>query len=126
MMPVFQELARLGIHPRARYTVKDTIAARAMVSAGLGVTIVNSLHSRMLITPGQPAVSDASSASGSPAVPGTPASPGSSITVLRPDQPTTVEIGCAMTPRAMQSPAVRRFADFALEKLRGSEARSSR
>lgn len=89
-------LAGQGIRVRTRASTSDIYGALALVGAGLGVAMVNSLLARELDTAGR--------------------------AVLLPlDPPYSVEIGAACRRRSELSPAARRFIDYALPVLRGLE-----
>lgn len=85
-------LAERGLRVHTRASISDIYGALALVGAGFGVALVNSLLARELDTSGR--------------------------AVLRPlDPPYRVEIGAACRRRAELSPAARRFIDYALPML---------
>ena len=86
-------LAERGISVRRRASTSDIYGALALVGAGLGVALVNTLLARDVDAGGR--------------------------AVLLPlDPPYTVEIGAAYRSAGEQSPAARRFTEYALERLR--------
>ena len=85
-------LAERGISVRRRASTSDIYGALSLVEAGLGVALVNSLLARGLDIAGRAAL-------------------------LPVDPPYIVEIGAACHRREEQSPAARRFADYALARL---------
>lgn len=86
--------AQHGICPDTRYATSDVYAACAMVEAGLGVALMNGLL---------------------------PPAEGSAVSMVPLDPPQFVEIGLATSAPAVSSPAAKRFAAFAEERLAGLE-----
>ncbi len=85
-------LADHGITMRRRASTTDIYGALSLVGAGLGVALVNTLLARDVDTSGR--------------------------AVLLPLEPAyTVEIGAAYYPASEQSPAARRFVNYALSRL---------
>ena len=84
-------LQKSGIQTQTRYTTSSDEAAFAMVQAGLGATLINSLQ--------LPQTDD-------------------SLAVLSLKPPHCVEIGIALPPAEEISPAAKRFAAFVLKQLR--------
>ena len=85
-------LAERGINVRRRASTSDVYGALSLVGAGLGVALVNTLLARGI---------DA----------------GHRAVLLPLDPPYLVEIGAAYHPPEEQSPAARRFTDYALARL---------
>ena len=81
-------LSRLGIRPNVRFTCRSVSACLAMVGAGLGIALMDSLE--LFSTP-----------------------PGVVVLPLAPRQ--SMEAGLAFPPREEMSPAVRRFAAYVRE-----------
>lgn len=82
--------AKEGIHPHIRYSTADSTAAASMVEAGLGVTLLNTLVAQKL--------------------------QGNFVT-LPVDPPQLINIGIAIPPRDVISPAARRFVELARQRL---------
>ena len=85
-------LAERGINVRRRASTSDVYGALSLVGAGLGVALVNTLLARGIDT-------------------------GHRAVLLPLDPPYLVEIGAAYHPPEEQSPAARRFTDYALARL---------
>ena len=85
-------LAKRGINVRRRASTSDVYGALSLVGAGLGVALVNTLLARGIDT-------------------------GHRAVLLPLDPPYLVEIGAAYHPPEEQSPAARRFTDYALARL---------
>ena len=77
---------------RRRASTSDVYGALSLVGAGLGVALVNTLLARGIDT-------------------------GHRAVLLPLDPPYLVEIGAAYHPPEEQSPAARRFTDYALARL---------
>lgn len=94
-------LAAHGVQPNVRYTVQNADAAFELVSAGLGVTLINGIHACEWSQQSQRAQLP------------------EGVKVLPCDPTIPVEIGIATPPTSQaQSPAARAFADFAIPRLR--------
>lgn len=85
-------LTERGINVRRRASTSDVYGALSLVGAGLGVALVNTLLARGIDT-------------------------GHRAVLLPLDPPYLVEIGAAYHPPEEQSPAARRFTDYALARL---------
>ena len=85
-------LAERGINVRRRASTSDVYGALSLVGAGLGVALVNTLLAQGIDT-------------------------GHRAVLLPLDPPYLVEIGAAYHPPEEQSPAARRFTDYALARL---------
>ena len=85
-------LAERGINVRRRASTSDVYGALSLVGAGLGVALVNTLLARGIDT-------------------------GHRAVLLPLDPPYLVEIGAAYHSPEEQSPAARRFTDYALARL---------
>jgi len=90
--------AREGIRPNIRYSTADSAAAASMVEAGLGVTLLNTLVARKL--QGQ-------------------------FVKLPVTPPQLISIGIAVPTREVISPAARRFAELARQRLDSAQPENS-
>lgn len=94
--------AQYGIHPPVRFATGDTRAACALIRAGLGISLANSIITTGL---GIPAAGE----SGHPA---------EKLLALPLDPPQRVSVGAALPEEDRISPAARRFTDYALSRAK--------